>query len=390
MAGKQVAGDGVPPSLAGMSKNQLYDIMCQMKALIEQNHQQARQILIQNPALTRALFQAQIMLGMVQPPQAAPTISPSVSQNSQQPIMPTQQSNIQPASSFPVDQNQGRKQQSIQSVASKPQSQSIPPNVQPQLPQSQSLQSIQKPKGQLGPRSTPLSVPQSSQVPNPTQLLQHPAPPPPSLHQSSTPMSSTPMQSQQPKPLQNTGSQYLPLQPPLQPPLPPQPRPQIQPFSHQVHTQMGPSLGFQHPGGQQMHHSQPMFHPGTVPSAGLGPSFLQGQPPLPNQPLPPSLYQTGGPHLGMEFNQVGSSSQVDRGPNWRPGMPEAKGPHFPGPPLVASPMGTINQPPRPPSLTPEMEQALLQQVMSLTPEQISMLPADQRNQVFQLQQMLRQ
>lgn len=41
-------------------------------------------------------------------------------------------------------------------------------------------------------------------------------------------------------------------------------------------------------------------------------------------------------------------------------------------------------------LTPEMEQALLQQVMSLTPEQINMLPPEQRTQVLQLQQMLHQ
>jgi hypothetical protein len=31
MAGKQVAGDGLSANLAGMSKNQLYDIMSQMK-----------------------------------------------------------------------------------------------------------------------------------------------------------------------------------------------------------------------------------------------------------------------------------------------------------------------------------------------------------------------
>ncbi|KAA8542709.1 hypothetical protein F0562_023792 [Nyssa sinensis] len=74
MEGKQVSGDGLPANLAGMSKNQLYDIMSQMKTLIEQNQQQARQILIQNPQLTRALFQAQIMLGMVQPPQVMPNI----------------------------------------------------------------------------------------------------------------------------------------------------------------------------------------------------------------------------------------------------------------------------------------------------------------------------
>lgn len=40
-------------------------------------------------------------------------------------------------------------------------------------------------------------------------------------------------------------------------------------------------------------------------------------------------------------------------------------------------------------LTPEMEKALLQQVMSLTPEQINLLPPEQRNQVLQLQEMLR-
>ncbi|KAI6674208.1 hypothetical protein NL676_002114 [Syzygium grande] len=74
MAGRQFVGDGTAASLAGMSKNQLYDIMSQMKALIEQNHQQAREILIQNPLLTKTLFQAQIMLGMVQPPQVLPKI----------------------------------------------------------------------------------------------------------------------------------------------------------------------------------------------------------------------------------------------------------------------------------------------------------------------------
>ena len=40
-------------------------------------------------------------------------------------------------------------------------------------------------------------------------------------------------------------------------------------------------------------------------------------------------------------------------------------------------------------LTPDMEQALLQQVMSLTPEQINLLPPEQRNQVLQLQQIMR-
>ncbi|CAK9167840.1 unnamed protein product [Ilex paraguariensis] len=103
------------------------------------------------------------------------------------------------------------------------------------------------------------------------------------------------------------------------------------------------------------------------------------------------LFQTGGSHLGTEFNQGGSSMQPDRGSSWMPGLPEnMAGTQLPGAPLVPSQMGPGNQPPRPPSLTPEMEKALLQQVMSLTPEQINLLPPEQRNQVLQLQQMLRQ
>lgn len=44
-----------------------------------------------------------------------------------------------------------------------------------------------------------------------------------------------------------------------------------------------------------------------------------------------------------------------------------------------------------PQLAPDMmESVLLQQVLSLTPEQLSSLPPEQRQQVIQLQQALRQ
>ncbi|CAM6015950.1 unnamed protein product [Sphagnum balticum] len=56
--------------------------------LIQQNQQQARQVLIANPQLTKALFQAQIMLGMVRPPQmnqVHPTMQVSQPQQQQGP-----------------------------------------------------------------------------------------------------------------------------------------------------------------------------------------------------------------------------------------------------------------------------------------------------------------
>ncbi|CAA0837243.1 hydroxyproline-rich glycoprotein family protein [Striga hermonthica] len=279
MAGKQIAGDGVPPSLAGMSKNQLYDIMSQMKTLIEQNKQQARQVLIQNPVLTRALFQAQIMLGMVQPPQASPAIQSTASQipNPQPPPISNQKPTIQPPSSFlgQTSPNHVRNQlaNQIQSqnpnqtmVPRNPHPQPAPPNPQSQPALSRPLQPQQQPKAHLAAQSTQMSMPPGppqssqalnitqlpSQLTNLTQLPQH------SVFQPSVP--SLPPQSQQ-QPMQSSGNPYLPLQQPLQPPLPPHMRGPMPGFPHQVHGQMGPNMGFQHPGGPPMlNPQQHMFH----------------------------------------------------------------------------------------------------------------------------------
>ncbi|KAL5751332.1 hypothetical protein ACOSP7_025935 [Xanthoceras sorbifolium] len=390
MAGKQIPGDGIPANFAGMSKNQLYDIMSQMKTLIEQNQQQARQILIQNPLLTKALFQAQIMLGMVKPPQVIPSIQPPATQHAQQPAQPLQQTNVQATHSLPSQvglqdqtnasqtQSSVRKQHPNQPTMSISSASTPAVNLQSQPMHSHPLQMPQmpqQPKGPLNPQATPMSLPQSSQLSNMPPLSHHSASQPPSLHQSQMP-------SQLQQPLQSTGLPHMPLQPPL----PPQPRPsQMPPFHHQYPPQMGPNMGYQHPGAQQ-HPSQPVFHSGTKPPANMGPSFPQGQPP------PQSLYQAGGSHLGTDFgNQVGSSMQVDRG-SWMSGPPDNSTiTQHPGPsPVVHGQMGPGNQPPRPTALSPEMEKALLQQVMSLTPEQINLLPPEQRNQVLQLQQILRQ
>ncbi|CAA0839075.1 hydroxyproline-rich glycoprotein family protein [Striga hermonthica] len=403
MAGKQFSGDRVPPSLAGMSKNQLYDIMSQMKTLIEQNKQQARQILIQNPVLTRALFQAQIMLGMVQPPQASPAISSTASQifSPHPPPVSNQKPKIQPTSSFPGQAvpNQIRKQQINQTPSQNPNQtmasrnlhpQPTPLNPHPQSAPSRPLQS----KAHLGAQSAQMSMPmpaQSSQVPNITQLPpqlpnisqlpQHSVSQPTSLHHPSVP--SLPPQSQQP--IQSSGNQYLP-------PVPLQPRGPMPGFPHQGPSGMGPNMGFQHPGGPPIHHSQHMYHSGGKPHGSMGPSFPQGQLPHSNQPMPPSIYQTGYPHLGMDYNQSGNSRQTDRGgPNWTSGVQENPMGQLQRPLSFPGQVGPSNQPPRPDQqLTPELEKTLLQQLMSLTPEQINSMPPEHRNQILQLQQMLHQ
>ncbi|KAG8038666.1 hypothetical protein GUJ93_ZPchr0429g33441 [Zizania palustris] len=106
---------------------------------------------------------------------------------------------------------------------------------------------------------------------------------------------------------------------------------------------------------------QSMFHPGGNPQT----SFLTGQPLLPNQPPPlpnippPQLYQASS-HVASHYN-----SQND---------PRNRGIH------AARPEAP---------LTPEMEKMLVQQVLSMSPDQINMLPPEQRQQVLQLRDMLR-
>ncbi|XP_055827831.1 cleavage stimulating factor 64 [Solanum dulcamara] len=380
-----MSGDGLTANMAGMTKQELYDIMSQMKSLVEQNQHQARQILIQKPSMTRALFQAQIMLGMVQPPRAIPTIQTTGTLSTQPPVSQLPQPIVQTTPSLPGHiciQEQTRKQQQNQPAPTTPSAPLPPLNLQSTSMPSHPLQSVQQQKGHIGAQATPISLPQTSQVPNMSQLPRHSAAPLPSHLQQQMHPASPKLE----QPMQTSGNQHLAMQPPL----PPQVRPSMQPFPHQVHPHMGPSAGYPQSGATQHHHSQPAYHPALRPPASMGPSFLPGQPPGPNQLPPQSLYQMGGSHLRPEFNQVGSSMQADRVSPWIPGLPEnTSGTQLPGPPSFPAQMGPSNQPSRLAGLSLEMEKALLQQVRSLTPEQINMLPPEQRNQVLQLQQMLR-
>ena len=73
--------DAVTKRLAEVSPRQMHDLMVQMRTLAQSNPQQARQLLLSNPALTRALFQAQLMLGMVaSAAEGAPVGPPSAPQ----------------------------------------------------------------------------------------------------------------------------------------------------------------------------------------------------------------------------------------------------------------------------------------------------------------------
>jgi cleavage stimulation factor subunit 2 len=67
-AGGQTTLQGeVNKIVESMSPSQLYEIMTQMKSLITQSPDQAKQLLLDNPQLAYALLQGQIVLGMINP-----------------------------------------------------------------------------------------------------------------------------------------------------------------------------------------------------------------------------------------------------------------------------------------------------------------------------------
>ncbi|KAK8576660.1 hypothetical protein V6N13_032579 [Hibiscus sabdariffa] len=324
--------------------------------------------------------QAQVMLGMVKPPQMTPTVQPPTSQQSQQSSQPPRHPNIQPSQSLPGKvglQEQAAPSQTQPPVRKQHQNQAgmqISAASQPMPPHS--LQTPHQMKGHLNP---PVTLPHTSQLPSVPPLPMHSSSQRPPPHQTPMPTSSSQMQQS----LHRTGVPHIPLHPPMQP----QARhPSVPNSHHQYAPQLGPNVGLQHRGPQ--HLSQPMFH-----SCNKPPFLPQQQPPHANQMPPQSMYQNqaaGGLHLGSKFhNQVEARIQTDGGSSRVFSQPDNTTPptQLQGPSLlVPGQIGLGNQPA---TINPEMEKALLQQVMSLTPEQIYLLPAEQRNQVLQLQQILR-
>ncbi len=108
--------DQLTTMLARKTRNELYEYLAQFQTLLQQNPQQAREMLVQNPNLARALFQIQIILGMVSNPLgdvapkgvAPPGILPPRHGEGPPQEAPQQQQYMQPAPQYaPQDPNLG-------------------------------------------------------------------------------------------------------------------------------------------------------------------------------------------------------------------------------------------------------------------------------------------
>ncbi|CAN4086014.1 unnamed protein product [Withania somnifera] len=145
-SGSSLSQSGVDPLSLHMSKfsrNQLSDVMSEFKAMCTQNKEQTRQLLLAIPNLSKALFQAQLILGMVtQPMLQTPNIPQSAAPQLQPLLLDSQRS----------------QQLATQSLPGLP---PLPPNLIPQIQlaqpgQNQVLQSLLHTSSRILPSMQPL------------------------------------------------------------------------------------------------------------------------------------------------------------------------------------------------------------------------------------------
>ncbi|CAN1731196.1 Cleavage stimulating factor 64 [Linum perenne] len=279
--------------LAKMSRSQLNEIMSELKVMATQNREAARQLLLARPQLPKALFQAQIMLGMVTPEVLQmPNIRAPTSQAALVPLQDTLTGSVPP-------------------------SQGTYPSLMPQIPGSRSS---------LPPLNSGVQDQQT---------------------QRST--------------VQHTGQAGNGS------------------FGHTSHTGLHPLA------------LDTSAKPEPLMSSGISDPRRRDSYPAAQIP------DDGRTNSYMQSNTI----RDPRGPSTRPTklLKLDEGRNTSG--FGSSQMAPVHNPvpakliPRPeekqtPQLPSDVESALLQQVLSLTPEQLSSLPPDQQQQVIQLQQALRQ
>nr|BAJ94519.1 predicted protein [Hordeum vulgare subsp. vulgare] len=321
-----LGNDPLTHYLARMSRHQLYEIMSELKTLTTQNNDLAKKLLQGIPQLPKALFQAHIMLGLV---------TPQMMQ-----MAKSQQPSISLAQSSHLNE-------------SFPQSDAVIPIVHRPPPNPNAIQ-----------EQAPLhNFPQ----------YQHSSQPPVKMflhgHQSGV-LTHPPMLSQ---PFGTSSS--VPTQPPV--------------TSGGLISQVQPSFLTQHPRPPVMPtnvQQLPSTNP-HLPQVAAEPEIPQKEVRLPDR----TSHQA-------ELDHPSKLRKLEDGTS-TPGIANNNPAVYSAPSQVVVPSGpsgsyssgavNFQQPENEaPQLTPDDESALLQQVLQLTPEQLSSLPVEQQQQVIQLQKML--
>ncbi|XP_028799911.1 cleavage stimulating factor 64 [Neltuma alba] len=381
-----LAHDPLTLHLARLSRNQLTEIISELKAMATHNKELARQLLLSRPQLPKALFQAQIMLGMVTPQVLQMPNLRQVAGETSQPL---------------VDESQLGQSAVLQSLAG------LPSHAQIKLP-SGLMPNIQETQAS--------ALHHNSLVPN--QLPAHPKPPlQPRIQLPQHPsnpvvqLGTLPGHSSSSLPSMRPQSSFgLPVRPPIQLASSNslnQPLHLLQHSGQIGNSSVGQSIRMIHPDAG--------FQPGSSISSGIPQSIGReadrsakvvedsnwakksstysnialGSGEKTNEPLEPFSRPSKLAKLddgrSSSFSAAVANVPVSKGSSHVLGSVSL--------PVNATSKSEARYPEQQSSqaqLPSDVESVLLQQVLSLTPEQLSSLPPEQQQQVFQLQQALRQ
>ncbi|KAF9687028.1 hypothetical protein SADUNF_Sadunf02G0051200 [Salix dunnii] len=375
-----LASDPLTLHLAKMSRNQLNEIMSQLKGMATQNREAAHQLLLGKPQLSKALFQAQIMLGMVTPQVLQlPNIRQSTVQPALSSLQDSQQVQRPTVSNLPgFTPTAPRMQLGLGQFSAGPQ-----PSVQPQksLVHNQFSATLQ-PTVQA---QTQIPQHVNNHVPHHATLLGQSAPLPSTLPSVRPPVqmaNSTPLNQQmQPSLVQHTGQ------------------------VGNTSARHNPQMVLPNKAMQSSLLSRPpatgSFQSGLPVSSGVSDAANADRPTLRSNAY--LNMQTSAAHDSKEpINRPSKVLKLDDGRSMSVPMRGSNSFSATGSGPSQTPSASSVPPnplPRPeelqhsgkqvPQLPADIESALLQQVMNLTPEQLSSLPPDQQQQVIQLQQALR-
>ncbi|XP_059630404.1 cleavage stimulating factor 64 isoform X2 [Cornus florida] len=392
--------------LAKMSRNQLNEIMSELKVMATQNRELARQLLLASPHLSKALFQALIMLGMVTPQMLQmPNIRQApgpLTQTSLQDGQPGQRPAVETLPGLPPFA-QDKLHFGLMPKVQEGQVPSMPTNslVHSHYPALQQLQT--QPQIQL-PHQAQKQVLEQATLRGQTGVSTLP-----SIHMQ--PLSNLSVKPQ----IQVAASSFMKkhMQPPVL-----QQTGQVGAASLGHNTQLvAPNATLQPSNFMRPPLSDKGFQPGSSILSGI-PDTINKFGDIPAQVAKSSIQaQRDDIYLSLPSvsSQKASTVHDTADPTNHPSklvkLDDGRSTSFPaaglnvsslsGPSQVSGRFSSGNQIPKAEEaqnsdkqvpqllLRPEVESVLLQQVLNLTPEQLSSLPPDQQQQVIQLQQMLR-
>ncbi|XP_044511671.1 cleavage stimulating factor 64-like isoform X2 [Mangifera indica] len=359
------ANDPLTLHLAKMSRSQLNDIMSELKSMAIQNKELTRQLLLAKPQLLKALFQAQIMLGMV-----SPQVMANLQQGPSQPVQPSLQDGQKQAVQLP----------GLPPLAQKPSM-----HLQTQLSQHAKNQSLQQTvlPGQPGVRTLssmhPLVRPQI-QVANSSSLSQQLQ-----FHSLENPVQVTAAS------LGNKNWVNVPNSD-IRPPLVSRSPSLDAGFQHGLSTSSGivQSVSKDADRSGRLTNDATWVHSNNAYSSmpvGVAEktSMINDSSELIHRP---SILLKVDDRSGNAFSMgaLNASKTTGSGPSQASGIGFA----LVNPVVKVDEVKTSDNESSQSQLPPDVDSTLLQQVMSLTPEQLSSLPLEQRQQVIQLQQALSQ